>query len=322
MNPPRNINHNPSHLLVCFPDQRGHRAGSCNGYRHHRAKGVRSRHLQPGQFHGSDRRRDLQETQRLRPEAVRPVFFEAKCLIPSTVLTDYRLVQPLRCHHGARVFTRIHAYLQLILDNPQLDVVRASTFVAEIAGDLKLAPKTVVPVVGGHSGITVRLSRTNANDSFLTSSLQIVPLLSQAQPPLPFGFAQDKLTELSKRIQFGGDEVLKAKDGSGSATLSMAYAGERFADLVIRASLGETGLVAPSYVNLAADADGGAALRKELGKDLEYFSSRIALGKEGVEKILPLGNLSPFEQELIKAALPELDDNIAKGVSFIQTPKL
>lgn len=37
-----------------------------------------------------------------------------------------------------------------------LDVVRASTFVAEILGDLSLAPKITVPVVGGHSGVTVR----------------------------------------------------------------------------------------------------------------------------------------------------------------------
>ena len=29
-------------------------------------------------------------------------------------------------------------------------------------------------------------------------------------------------------IQFGGDEVVKAKDGAGSATLSMAYAGFRY----------------------------------------------------------------------------------------------
>lgn len=28
-------------------------------------------------------------------------------------------------------------------------------------------------------------------------------------------------------VQFGGDEVVKAKDGAGSATLSMAYAGYR-----------------------------------------------------------------------------------------------
>lgn len=30
-------------------------------------------------------------------------------------------------------------------------------------------------------------------------------------------------------VQFGGDEVVKAKDGAGSATLSMAYAGFRYA---------------------------------------------------------------------------------------------
>jgi malate dehydrogenase len=28
-------------------------------------------------------------------------------------------------------------------------------------------------------------------------------------------------------VQFGGDEVVKAKDGAGSATLSMAFAGFR-----------------------------------------------------------------------------------------------
>lgn len=32
-------------------------------------------------------------------------------------------------------------------------------------------------------------------------------------------------------IQFGGDEVVKAKDGAGSATLSMAYAGFRYSAL-------------------------------------------------------------------------------------------
>lgn len=36
-----------------------------------------------------------------------------------------------------------------------LDVTRASTFVSEILGDLKLAKDVIVPVVGGHSGVTV-----------------------------------------------------------------------------------------------------------------------------------------------------------------------
>lgn len=37
-----------------------------------------------------------------------------------------------------------------------LDVVRASTFVAEKLGDLSLSNSVIVPVVGGHSGVTVR----------------------------------------------------------------------------------------------------------------------------------------------------------------------
>lgn len=41
-------------------------------------------------------------------------------------------------------------------------------------------------------------------------------------------------TELtfSLGVQFGGDEVVKAKDGAGSATLSMAYAGFRYVSFV------------------------------------------------------------------------------------------
>jgi malate/lactate dehydrogenase len=85
-----------------------------------------------------------------------------------------------------------------------LDIVRASAFLSGVAGTKP--SETDVPVVGGHSGPT------------------IVPLLSQ----LPAGKkvveeGGEKLAALVKRIQFGGDEVVKAKDGAGSATLSMAY---------------------------------------------------------------------------------------------------
>lgn len=83
---------------------------------------------------------------------------------------------------------------------------------------------------------------------------------------------------LVNRIQFGGDEVVKAKDGAGSATLSMAYAGAEFAAKVLRAIKGEKGIVAPSYVNLSADKAGGDAVKKEIGQDLDYFSTPIELG--------------------------------------------
>ncbi|WES04379.1 hypothetical protein PX690_21330 [Bacillus velezensis] len=65
-----------------------------------------------------------------------------------------------------------------------------------------------IPVIGGHSGET------------------IVPLFSQAKPSV--NIPADKLDALVNRVQFGGDEVVKAKDGAGSATLSMAYAGFRY----------------------------------------------------------------------------------------------
>jgi len=88
-----------------------------------------------------------------------------------------------------------------------LDVVRAETFVAEIIG--KANPQELtIPVIGGHSGET------------------IVPLFSQAKPSVTI--PEDKLAALIKRVQFGGDEVVAAKDGAGSATLSMAYAGYRY----------------------------------------------------------------------------------------------
>ncbi|KAF7420856.1 hypothetical protein PC9H_011374 [Pleurotus ostreatus] len=185
-----------------------------------------------------------------------------------------------------------------------LDVVRASTFVAEILGDLSLSKSVAVPVVGGHSGVT------------------IVPLLSQSSHPLPANLTTDQYEALVKRIQFGGDEVVKAKDGAGSATLSMAYAGAEFAAKLIRAIGGEKGVSAPTFVNLSADPSGGEALKKELGQDLDYFSTVVELGPEGVAKINTLGSLTDAETALVKAAIPELATNIQTGVSFIASPKL
>ncbi|KAF4611537.1 hypothetical protein D9613_003837 [Agrocybe pediades] len=180
-----------------------------------------------------------------------------------------------------------------------LDVVRASTFVAEVLGDLSLSKEVVVPVVGGHSGVT------------------IVPLLSQSSHPLPSSFAKESLDTLVNRIQFGGDEVVKAKNGAGSATLSMAYAGAEFASKILRAVKGEKGIVVPSYVSVAADAEGSAALTKELGQELAFFSSNVELGTEGVVKIHPLGKITEAEQTLVKAAIPELAKNIETGINFV-----
>ena len=64
-----------------------------------------------------------------------------------------------------------------------------------------------------------------------------------------------------KRIQFGGDEVVKAKDGAGSATLSMAWAAAKFTDALLRAMQGEKGIIIPTFVQSDLFADKVGLLR-------------------------------------------------------------
>jgi len=163
-----------------------------------------------------------------------------------------------------------------------LDVVRASRFVSEIENTDPADEK--ITVVGGHSGVT------------------IVPLFSQSKHPNLVGNEQ-----LLKRVQFGGDEVVQAKDGAGSATLSMAMAGARFAESLLKASQGVKGVVEPTFVD--------SPLYKDQGVD--FFASNVELGPNGVEKVFEVGKLAPEEQALLDAALVDLKKNIAKGVAFV-----
>lgn len=128
-----------------------------------------------------------------------------------------------------------------------LDVVRASRFLSSIAGT---NPKdTNVTVVGGHSGVT------------------IVPLLSQT-PAASAVKPGEQYDALVHRIQYGGDEVVKAKDGAGSATLSMAWAAAKFTHSLLRALNGEKGVIVPTFVK-------SPLFEKE---GVEFFSSNVELG--------------------------------------------
>uniref|UniRef100_A0A915MVH6 Malate dehydrogenase, mitochondrial n=1 Tax=Meloidogyne javanica TaxID=6303 RepID=A0A915MVH6_MELJA len=164
-----------------------------------------------------------------------------------------------------------------------LDVVRAQTFVSELK---KVdVTKTKIPVVGGHSGVT------------------IVPLLSQCQPKVQL--SDGEIKALSERIQEAGTEVVKAKAGAGSATLSMALAAEYFVGSLVNALKGQKS-VQCAYV------------RSDVVQGLDYFAGPVELGPKGVEKILPLGELSSYEKQLIEKAIPDLKKEIAKGVDFIK----
>jgi len=169
-----------------------------------------------------------------------------------------------------------------------LDIVRANEFVGVLG---QMDPVDVhVPVVGGHAGVT------------------IIPVLSQVQPSGCINsLSQTDIENLTARIQDAGTEVVKAKAGGGSATLSMAYAAARFADSFVRAMNGEE-VVECAYIK----NEGGLP-----GVNVEYFSTPLLIAADGtVKENLGLGQINDFEKELVGAASTQLEGEIAKGVEF------
>ena len=167
-----------------------------------------------------------------------------------------------------------------------LDVVRANTFVAENQNfDVEAVD---VPVIGGHAGTT------------------ILPLLSQVEGA---DFSEEDLKSLTKRIQFGGDEVVQAKasmgGSGGSATLSMAYAGAAFTESLLLALKGEEGIVECTFV----ENDLTAA---------PFFSTPCTLGVNGVEQVHEFGELTAFEKENFDSMLPDLISQAQKGSDFVK----
>lgn len=161
-----------------------------------------------------------------------------------------------------------------------LDIIRSSTFVAEVNG---VNPEDVsVPVIGGHSGIT------------------ILPLLSQSG----FDFDEASASAMTSRIQNAGTEVVEAKAGGGSATLSMGQAAAKFGLSLVRALNGEEGVIECTYVEGSGDM-------------ARFFAQPVLLGKNGVEKILGYGDLSIFEEKTLNAALETLRSDIKIGEEFV-----
>jgi malate dehydrogenase len=93
-----------------------------------------------------------------------------------------------------------------------------------------------------------------------------------------------------------------AKAGSGSATLSMAYAGYVFTENLLRAIRGER-IVQCAFVQSSIT-------------DAPFFASPVRIGRDGVEEIPPLGELSPYEKMWFDRMMPELKGQIQKGVAF------
>ena len=170
-----------------------------------------------------------------------------------------------------------------ILGVTTLDIVRSNTFLAEECG--LNVDDVDIPVIGGHAGVT------------------ILPLLSQMRPKC--SLTDEKIKELTVRIQNAGTEVVEAKAGAGSATLSMAYAAARFAESCLRGLQGDK-VYECAYIE------------SPLIPDVPYFASKVQLGPNGVEDIFEIGEVTDYEQEGIEALIPELKKSIAKGIDFAQ----
>merc|ERR1712070_814788 len=158
-----------------------------------------------------------------------------------------------------------------------LDVVRANKFVQE-----KTGKPAQVPVIGGHAGKT------------------ILALFSQdeAAATIPEG----DIPALDVRVQDAGTEVVKAKNGKGSATLSMAYAGARLGKAVLRGLAG-VDTIECAYVESNVTS-------------LPYFATKVTFGKEGVKKVHPIGKLSKHEQARLDAMMPTLKEEIDAGLEY------
>ena len=165
-----------------------------------------------------------------------------------------------------------------------LDVIRAETFVSELKGYNH--KDIAVPVIGGHSGIT------------------ILPLLSQVKD---ITFTEEEVKNLTFRIQNAGTEVVEAKAGGGSATLSMGYAAYRFTMSLIDALNGKKEVIDYAYVD-TSDSD-----------NITFFARPVLLSVNGIESYLPIGDLSLYESDMLDNMKETLNSDIDKGVSFINS---
>lgn len=167
-----------------------------------------------------------------------------------------------------------------ILGVTTLDCVRAEKFVHEItAAPIK---EINIPVIGGHAGKT------------------ILPLFSQNEhgQKVP----ADQIPALDVRVQDAGTEVVKAKNGKGSATLSMGFAGARLGAAVL-AGLAGTPTTECAYVASTVTS-------------LPYFASRVTFGSNGVETVHPLPDLNEHEQARLEALTPVLKEEIEAGLEY------
>merc|ERR1712176_1470567 len=117
-----------------------------------------------------------------------------------------------------------------------------------------------------------------------------------------------KIPDLDKHVQNAGTDVVEAKGGKGSATLSIAYAGARFGKAVL--------------AGLSGRKRTECAYCKSEITDLAYFTQKVVFGEGGIVKVLPLGELNEYETKRLDEAKAQLKTEIETGLKYAESKSL
>lgn len=192
-----------------------------------------------------------------------------------------------------------------------LDHVRSNTFLSELI-EGTLPNHYDIPVVGGHSGHS------------------IVPLFSQSKGDVSLKILNDEniLDALIHRVQYGGDEVVEAKQGKGSSTLSMAYAANKFFNIVLNGYLNLKITELASYIYLDDAIPGVTELKRDLKPLLDsqhlempkFLATPMTYGPDGVAAVNYswVKAMNGKEREMFYIATDFINQNVEKGVSFVK----
>lgn len=192
-----------------------------------------------------------------------------------------------------------------------LDLLRSETFLTDYLNNAKPTlskqfDKTTmfknITVIGGHSAntmIPIILNNNYYNNLIKDSK---------------------NYSNLINRIKFGGDEVVKAKDGQGSATLSMAFAGFTFVNEILKnIHCDTTENSVTAFVNIS-DISNGKEAQHYLGNStIEYFALPIILKNGKIVKIdlRLLEKLRVDDKRAVGEAVENLRIDIEKGKAFV-----
>ncbi|ODV58333.1 malate dehydrogenase [Ascoidea rubescens DSM 1968] len=180
-----------------------------------------------------------------------------------------------------------------------LDLIRSEVFLREILNGKGIyeydnAIQESIRVIGGHS------------------KESIVPIILNRE--IKSKLSAIEYERFVKRVQNGGDEVVEAKNGRGSATLSMAFAGHRFVCCLLARLSGTSGDGAgeSAYVGLAQPVPGLL--------HVEYFSMPLEINARGecvgVDSGL-LRTLDATERRLVETAVSRVRQNVAQGQNYV-----